>query len=739
MFDAWLRDVRRETLAQLSNRYQVEFPEQALEGDWTNAGVRRQLDTAYADPNVTAVFGFGLLTSQVVATHPRLPKPTLLPFVMEGGLVGLPQKGAGSGKRNLTYISERVDLPRNIERLKQVSGAKRIAVLVDATQKPAADAVIARDKVAGLSVVVADDNAAQILSAIPHGTEAVVIALLPRLGLQERTRLLQGLGERRLASVAAGGPEWVAQGALMTLRTQDSFDRRASRAALNLSLILEGRRPSALHVAFESRDSLLINLAVALAIDVRPGFDVLAEAELLEGTEATDTPPVGLGDIMKEALQKNLALVAERKGVEATAQGVKIARGALLPQAGLELGVVQIDPDRAFPFVRAERQAEWSARAQQLLYSERAWTDFTSFKHFYAANEYGYLSERLNTMLEAGVAYVNVLRSQTAESIQRENLKETRENLELARQRVDAGVANKSEVYRWEIEVADKQRSAVDIGALKQQARIELNRILYRPSEQRLVLSDVEVNADASMRKFLGDPWSFAQFRNFMVQEGLGNSPEAKQIAKLEQAAKRTQQGRNRELWLPEFALRGGVSHEFWRDGAGESAPAGSVLPEIDHFGWDVGAFASIPLSAGGSRVAEARRSARELERLQAERARIAQEIDTGVRSELHAASAAATAVRLTERAAKAAQGNLDLVRDLYRQGSVDIITLVDAQSRRLIADLRAVDARYDLLIAILRVDRASGHFRYLDSPAEQTAFYQRVEAFFSSLDGEAN
>ena len=64
--------------------------------------------------------------------------------------------------------------------------------------------------------------------------------------------------------------------------------------------------------------------------------------------------------------------------------------------------------------------------------------------------------------------------------------------------------------------------------------------------------------------------------------------------------------------------------------------------------------------------------------------------IDTGVRVELYNASAALASVTLTRRAADAARNNLVLVVDLYRRGKVDIITLIDAQTQSLVADLAA-------------------------------------------------
>jgi outer membrane protein TolC len=226
------------------------------------------------------------------------------------------------------------------------------------------------------------------------------------------------------------------------------------------------------------------------------------------------------------------------------------------------------------------------------------------------------------------------------------------------------------------------------------------------------------------------DPWSFEQLREFMVWEGLRNSPEARQIEARKAAEQRIKEGRARELWLPDFFVEGGIQHDFWRAGEGATVPPGSPFPQPDDFGWDVGLFLAIPLSRGGSGVAEMRRSARLLERLAAEFDRVEQNIDTGVRTELYNAAAALASVGLTRKAAEAAANNLVLVTDLYRRGKVDIITLVDAQTQSLVADLAAADAAYDYVLALLFVNREAGHFRNLDTAEAKQEFSRRLNEY---------
>ncbi len=86
-------------------------------------------------------------------------------------------------------------------------------------------------------------------------------------------------------------------------------------------------------------------------------------------------------------------------------------------------------------------------------------------------------------MLAAGESYLNVLRAKNNERVQRDNLKLTRKNLSLAETRYTIGVAGREEVFRWQTQIAESRSDVIQASATRNQAEIELNRILNRPLE----------------------------------------------------------------------------------------------------------------------------------------------------------------------------------------------------------------------------------------------------------------
>jgi outer membrane protein len=737
-FQAQLDALRVELSALLGNTSKLELDAQPRAADWTAEGVNGQLQTVYADKQLDAVIGLGVLTAGAVAARPTLERPTLLPFVVEAKLGGLPQKGKASGKTNLSYISGVAYAEQNLQLLRDMAGSKNVAVVLGpvpaAFEQNVRDYLAAPAKKLGMlaTLVPAQPTAAAILAALPQGCDGVLLAQLPQLPVTERPALLQGLQERKLASVSTAGRGWVEQGALMSLDSSENISRRARRAALQLSQILDGKDAGTQPVMFEPKQEFVVNLAVARAIGVRPSFKVLTEAVLINQTDQADSAALDLPAAMAEAVSRNVTLDRERAVVRAGQQRVETTQGTLWPQVEAQTGLRTIDPDRAEAGFVPQTNASWGIRARQTLYEEGSWMNYKVESKTQDARVQNFERSRLDTMLDAGLAYVELLRARTNERIQRENLLRSKKNLDLARVRVAVGTADISEEYRWQVEVADSQRSVINTGALRSASEIELNRVLYRDPEAAIDPQELPYDeatglraGDEALAGYTADPWSFKQFRDFMVLESIAHSPEVREIDASVGAQKRLKSGLKRQLWLPRLFAEGGIDHDFWNAGAGTSPPP-------DKFGWNVGVFATLPLFTGMSRTAEIGQSTAEIDRLQSERLRIEQVLGTNTRSVIHRAGAALSAVSLTRDASVAAGKNLELVTDNYQQGTVDIITLIDAQTRALVAALAAAGAVYDYMGAMLRVDRAVGYYRFLQSEVEQAEYLDRLKKYFA-------
>jgi len=181
VFDAVTEDLGRQIRTQLSDRFDVVLVPLSFEGDWTAEGVERQLEEAYADPDISVVFGFGYLAVRAVAARKTLPKPTILPFVIEAQKQGLPRRGDVSGKRNLSYISEDFDITDEADWLTKVAGSKHIVFLAEESQRDMLPTVTGAER---LTIAYADPTVEALLAAIPNTADGLIISAMRQLSIR---------------------------------------------------------------------------------------------------------------------------------------------------------------------------------------------------------------------------------------------------------------------------------------------------------------------------------------------------------------------------------------------------------------------------------------------------------------------------------------------------------------------------------------------------------------------------
>ncbi|MEM7437626.1 MAG: TolC family protein [Myxococcota bacterium] len=736
-----------EIVEVLQEEANVVFMRPKVATNWDYDRIEQAVREALRDRSVDVILATGPMAGVAIGRIEKLSKPVIIPYAAPA-LQGLPQDGSTSGRRNLCYITGLINFERELQQLEEIVRFERLALIVgeevvghlDHPEAP----IVEASRAIGVEtrLVLVTGGAQQALDAIPEDSDAVYIGPLFRWSDAEMQALIDGLNQQDLPSYAGDGVKWVERGALATMETREDEIRRFRRAALFAQRIFFGEQPSTFRVSFELRPQLVINMGTARAIGTWPRFEVMAEARLINDEAGKRGPVITLESAMSDAVRANLQLMAAGIDIETSYEEVKVQRGNWLPSARAEGLFGFIDPALATPFGTAARQFDWGISGQQLLYSAQAHGALRSARDRYRSIESDFNSVRLDTMLAAGEAYLNVLRAKNNERVQRDNLRLTRKNLSLAETRNAIGVAGREEVFRWQTQIADSRFEVIQANATRNQAEIELNRVLNRPlegpfqtpgeSEIRSVLA----GGDPRLVKYFEDPFSFKLFREFMALESIRNSPEIKSIDQSISARTEVLKAERRTLGIPDVAIVGGFTHIPYVGGTGSEMVdpdvTGGVFPGRQTFSWNVGASASLVLLDGGSNYARIRRTLREVDRFETDRAIIAQQLEADVRSALHQTGASFANISLSAQAAEASAKNLELVTDLYQRGAADIIQLVDAQNQALLAALTASNARYDFLIDALRVQRASGSFSLEGTPELRDDFIQRLDEFAS-------
>ncbi len=731
--------------------FSVEWPASVQRfGDGSLTRAQSDINALLANDSVDVVLALGVLASHVAATQPDLSKPVLAPSIIHPEIQGVPFAQGTSGKTNLNYLTLPNTLARDMAAFNEMVGFEAVSLLVPAPFAALVPNVTTHLDSLGAAMdvtihpVLVGSSVDETLAALQNA-EAVYALPLPQLSPDAYRQLIDGLTAQQIPSFSYRGAPDVEQGVLAALNP-DITPRLARRVALNLHRILLGDAPESLPVTFAAGERLVLNMETAQAIGFAPSVGTLLEAELIGATPETQGRALTLSEAVLEGVASNLLLDARARDIQAGAANERIARSTLRPQIEISSTGLLIDADRAEASLGTQAQYSLNSAVtlRQVLYAEPARANVEIQQHLQTAREQEYASDRLDLALQAADVYLNVLRAQTFEQIQANNLHLTRTNLELARVRRELGQARAGELLRWGSELARNRKSRIDAFAQRRVAAVALNQTLNRPLDEPF--QTVETTLADATQLSLGHLFegyvttipSAERLGSFLVTEGINQAPELAAIDAALAARERLVTSRERAIWSPTVALQGQASSILAEGGEGTSGPTlpstlpANLFPQTNELDWNVGVNVSLPLSTGGKRDAERIQAQEELAGLQFERELARQRIEQNIRTSMHFASAAFAGINEAETAAEAARQTLDLVVDAYAQGVADAVEVLEAQSHATLAEEAAANAVFDFLRALMRVERATGQFGFFRTDAEQAAFSARAEAYMA-------
>jgi outer membrane protein TolC len=717
-----------------------------LTGDGTAASLAGLLATAQKNPRVDVVIALGAIGSHLLARGGVPAKPSIAVSVIDAAWQDIPRRAGTSGVRRLVYLDHSYPVESTLRDFHRLIPFRQLAIVLDAgllaaipELQPSAAAMV-RGMGSDAAVVPARDQAAPILSALPVGTDAVYLTPLPGMSEAEYERLIAGINARRLPTLAHTADPDIRLGALASYEPPENWQRRARRVAVDLQRILAGEDAGTLPVQLVSAPRLTLNVATARAIGFSPGRSLLTDAELAGVDSAGPADTLSLAEAMRSAVRSNLDLAAANLDVASGSQNVRLARSNLLPRIETQLNETFTREQTAAASLgqQPERLLDGAVTLALPLYAEDAWAGYGSEQRLQRARESQRDQTRLDVVLTAAEAYLNVLQARTLADVQRSNLYRTRSNLEVARLRESVGSASRADIYRWQGEVANARRDVISADAQVRIAGLELKRILNRPLERPLAqqsvsLADPALMAeDSTVLAWLDDPARFAVLTDFLVTESYRLSPELASSEAGIAAQRRQLTAAGRAFWLPTFSLSGGASNIFDRGGAGSTAPTlGSSfqIPQPSDFTWQFRLQAALPLFTGFGRSATRAQRGFDLQRLEVQRDAIRLGVQQRVRAAMEAAASSYAAIALSRDAAEAAGRNYELVSDAYAGGTVSITTVLDAQNAALSSAESAANAVHVFLLDLMRVERAMGRFGALQPDQDRQEFLTRLKA----------
>ncbi len=723
-----------ELLALFKGEQDVDFSIYPLGGNAGVADTNALLERAYDDPGTDMVLVLDFAANQVIGRRAAFAKPTFLPMVINGRLLGYPLSGTGSGRKNLNYQTIEFDFEEELGILHRVAPFRRAVLIGGArTEQSIGSKMLAGIKAqarkAGvdLTVVTYGGDVSALMAALPEDTDAVLYGGLPGADRREIRRIIGEVNKRGIVSFSLAGEAFVRLGAFATNNPDTDWEKLARRTAIHMQEVFLGTPASGLPVLFESAGRLMINMETSRQIRYAPGFDLLSEATLINEERDAAGVKYSLGDVAKQAVKTNLSLMAERLRTMEAAEAVNESRAALLPRIDSSLDwSTRKETDGTRSGALVESSADASLTLTQSLFSEKRRADYAIQKYAHLSEQERLRETELDIVQTAVNAYLDVLREKTSLEQERYNLGITRENYRLARNRVEIGASDASDLYRWESVLANAKRSVLSAKATLEQRRQILNRVLNRPIKEAFSTTVETLDnpllliSDKRVTDLVVNRYDLEKLTDFLVERGLAGAPELKGLeARIGQGRRRLLSSR-RAYWLPEVNLTGEYTRNIDEDRDGGGTPA----EEND---WRLGLTLSLPLYEGGARKARTAQNRLAVKKLETDYRDLGNVIEQEIRANAEAVHASYGGIDLSAAAERASRKNYELVSASYALGRDSITAVLDAQEALIEAREASMNAVYSFLVDLMNLQRAVGSFDFFLTDEERLSLSEEI------------
>ncbi len=672
------------------------------------------------------------------------PVSTLGIGVFDPKLQNIPYTESGtSGVNNLSYILTSNSLEKELSTFQDLVGFKQIAIMMDARTADIYSQSsylneLTQSLDANFEIVPVGASMKDAVSGFNSETDAVYIAITYEKSPKEIKELADNLIQADIPSFS-GLREHVDLGILASLSDDNGIDQLRRKASLMVEDAIAGKEYADLAVALNFKEKLFLNIATAQAINFSPTFETLFTAEIVGQESIAKGSIYTLNEVVSLAFRNNLNIQISEEDLELSENDIAFAKSQFLPQIEASATGLQIDQDRAKASFggQAEQTLTGSGSLSQLIYSEDALANIQIQKYLAKAQQASLDQQALNVILDTFEAYFNVLKAKTGLQIQQENLESSKTNLEFAKVRVSIGASNRSDLYRWESEVANATQSVIEAQSAFVQSKLQLGRILNIELDNEFELEEVSLDDETfqnytenSLGQFIQTPAQLERFTNFLVAEAQSQNPSIQQIDANSSLLDRQLLLNKRRFFTPTVALQAGVDDKLWTGGAGSDVTPNPGAPTQNDITWNIGVNVSLPIFSGGQRKLDVERTMIQKKQIDYQKRDIDQSLELGIRAQLISVVSASTNVNYSQVSSDNAQKNFEIVQDSYKKGLVPINQLIDAQNAAFSASLNYSNSVYNYLLSFIRLENIIGRYTLLSTDEENQAFINRYLNF---------
>ena len=714
--------------------YKASFPAELIfTGDWTEAGAARVSEKALAS-RATMVVSLGFMSSAYYTEKKNKNK-----FVVTLDQYGLRDLSDAFFNPVKQYVNDFVLFQ------KLVPNQTKTAVLMNEsfykTQKDWHSIIVKKLKEKGCEnevvVLPVNTDVSASLSKMPNDVNAVFVTPLFNLSTEQRKEMYSIINAKKLPTFSTVGREDVDLGAMIGTSARELDKKLAEATSFNIYGALKGNKVKTEKIPYYDDEIIFYNKDTGSAV----GYS--APLRLLNNCEIVSNKPIQKYDltyIMNTLEAQNLDIARKKQLVNAARRSTTAAYLKYLPTLRLDLGHQSYNDAYAYSYSDVPtRVGQFVVGMDQMIYAPDLVTNIiVKHKKLKFDKAQAVLTEA--TMgHEIGNLYIDTLIFENMIKVQEEYLQETRENLAIAKVRMQTGKCGTEEVLRWAGEVSEAEKMLLNMKADYNNIKIHINKILFKDQKEVFNLNPLTAKdpafftSDIHIIDHVRTPEKLAQFTDMLVKEVQQLSPETVKLRAAIAMKKAEISNYAQKFVMPNAKLSLEYGSQFDRhlpyQALGHQSLYVGGIPYIGLNEHSTRVFVAAqwkPIE-GGTKIAEIARCKSELNELNMYLDQVNTELEMNVRSVVNRAIAKYFMIEKSYKAMFAEAENYQMVKARYLRGESPINQLVDAQHLYTKAKVEALNSQNEFFKELLWVQRGLVCMNWTKASEEAKNFIKKI------------
>ncbi|WP_297597195.1 TolC family protein [uncultured Cetobacterium sp.] len=583
---------------------------------------------------------------------------------------------------NVNYIYSKINLNDFISVFREIDQVNEVNVLISNMDSNNLKKLEQNTKIDGLKVNVLNSSETNLINSINNGIPSFLIDF-----------------NASLKPLAYSG-----------LNLDNEMMKRLRAASLNYMFFKTGRGMGKIIEVDEPRKDIYLNSAIASKIGIFPNLIFLQEMSEIN-LKKTENPKLSLKGAVQRALNSNVDLLQIKQNIFTNFYSTKVVNSQRLPQLSANMNYSALDSrSPAFEQGAATNSVNSFLKLSQVIFSDQINASVYIEKLALDSSRKQYDQEKLNVIYYVASTYVNILQLHAQLKIQMSNYKLLKETLDIAKINYRVGSGGLQDVYRLESDVASALADIANVKGEIRSQELYLNNLLNYPEANTYTyqtLSDIApffLLSDNLSKNFYLESDRSKKIQNFLIEGALSNSNTLQQLDNTIKGTERQYTSSKRERYIPTVEAFGNYNKNNIITPWGKNSDN-----KFPNEYWEAGVSVSLPLISGGEIYYNNKKLESELKSLEYNKLSLKNQLAQQVLQTYTQLLTNFVQSYTTKTSADVAQKNLNIVKNLYAEGSITITDFLSAQNNTLTQELKYVIDNFNLINSTLQLENLYG------------------------------